>query len=311
MTYTRLEKLMILCVQGLLRENGLQPDDKTLLIVASTKGNIALLRQTSPRPFPKERVFLAAMAHVIADYFGFLREPLVVSNACISGALALSVAADMLQGDSYDHAIVVAGDEISRFIMAGFTSFQALSDAPCRPYDRDRNGLNLGEAVAAVYLSKTSDRTAVEFCGSGFCNDANHISGPSRTGEGQYRSIQRVLARTGMPTVDFISAHGTATRYNDEMEATALGRSGLQEVPLHSLKGYFGHTLGASGLLETILAVHCLRDNWLPRTLGFENLGTSRPIHVSDRSGVQYMQSFMKLASGFGGCNIASIFKLS
>ena len=101
--------------------------------------------------------------------------------------------------------------------------------------------------------------------GDATCNDANHISGPSRTGEGLYRSVKAALkeANIGAAQIDYISAHGTATPFNDEMEAIAFSRLGMEEVPLNSLKGYFGHTLGASGLLETIVGMHFMMKNIL------------------------------------------------
>src|SRR5690606_10923401 len=112
----------------------------------------------------------------------------------------------------YRRAIVVGGDELSKFIVSGFDAFQALADAPCRPFDRDRKGLNLGEAVAAVYLSTEPVAGAMKIAGMGTFNDANHISGPSRTGEGLYLSIREAMREAGSDvTPTFISAHGTAT----------------------------------------------------------------------------------------------------
>src|SRR5699024_116951 len=105
----------------------------------------------------------------------------------------------------------------------------------------------------------------------------------------------------------FISAHGTATAYNDEMEDIAFQRSGLSEIPVHSLKGYFGHTLGASGLLETVMGIHALKNNTLIPSLGFENQGTSQALNIITEPNRQPLTTFLKTASGFGGCNIATI----
>src|SRR5690606_12792047 len=152
--YTRLESLFIRTIEALLQAHSIPPDERTLVLLSTTKGNISLLH--SPHTsFHGDRVYLPEMGKQIQNYFGFSHRALVISNACISGALALAVARQLLQyNDGYDHAIVVGGDELSRFIVSGFEAFQALSNERCRPFDRDRNGLNLGEAIAAAYLTK-------------------------------------------------------------------------------------------------------------------------------------------------------------
>ncbi len=307
--YTRLETLCILALQNLIDTHAIPLGKNTLVILSTTKGNVSLLHNPAAN-FPQDRVYLPAMAHEIQRYFGLSNQPIVLSNACISGALALSVAQRLLlHDDTYEQAVVVGGDEISRFIVSGFDAFQALADEPCRPFDRDRKGLNLGEAIAAVYLSKHATEQAVRIRGIGSYNDANHISGPSRTGEGLYRSIREAMQAAGEPTLDFISAHGTATAYNDEMESIALHRCGLTHVPLHSLKGYYGHTLGASGLLETIMGIHSLKTNRLIPSVGFHHTGTSQPLNVITQAATTPLKTFLKTASGFGGCNIATVFE--
>ncbi|MBK1440806.1 beta-ketoacyl synthase [Parapedobacter sp. ISTM3] len=320
--FTRLEQLFILSLQAMIDEYRIPLDRSTLVLLSTTKGNVALLHRASTA-FPPARVHLPVMADELQGYFGFENRFVTISNACISGALAISVARQLLRHhDGYQQAVVIGGDEISRFIVSGFDAFQALADEPCRPFDRDRKGLNLGEAIAGVYLSKTPARDAVRIMGVGSYNDANHISGPSRTGEGLYRSIAEAMREAGAPPLDFISAHGTATRYNDEMESIALQRCGLSAVPLHSLKGYYGHTLGASGLLETVLGIHSLKNNRLIPSKGFMHQGTSQALNIitadhgdTVKTGkqpdapAQPLRTFLKTASGFGGCNIATVFQ--
>src|SRR5690606_5515279 len=151
----------------------------------------------------------------------------------------------------------------------------------------------LGEAVAAVYLAMEPTPGAMRILGTGSFNDANHISGPSRTGEGLYLSIREAVREARGVTPDFISAHGTATPYNDEMEAIAFQRCGLSATPVHSLKGYFGHTLGASGLLETVMAIHSLRNNELVASLGYAHQGTSQPLNIITRPTRQPLHTFL------------------
>jgi len=152
---------------------------------------------------------------------------------------------------------------------------------------------------------------SVEILGGASCNDANHISGPSRSGEGLFRSVTLALKEAYLypKDIDYISAHGTATMYNDEMEAIAFNRAGLGDTPLNSLKGYFGHTLGASGLLETVIGMHSLNQNTLFASKGFQELGVSEPLNIIEKTTSKKIDTFLKTASGFGGSNTAAVFR--
>lgn len=306
--FTRLEKLIILCLRNLIRQNNIPLDEKTLVVLSTTKGNIAHLYNPDSK-FGKERLYLSSLCQEIETYFRLKNKILIVSNACISGSLAIEVARRQLQRDIYERAIVMGADEVSRFILSGFESFQAVSDSVCKPFDKNRNGINLGEAATAVYLTKIPQENSVKIIGSGTYNDANHISGPSRMGEGLYKSIASAIKSSGVEKPDYISAHGTATIYNDEMESIAFHRAGFSEIPVNSLKGFFGHTLGASGLLETIMGIHALRNNILIPSFGFEELGTTHPLNIIRKTTQGELQTFMKTASGFGGSNIAMVFE--
>src|SRR5690606_21268584 len=161
----------------------------------------------------------------------------------------VAVAKRYIQLGIYKNVLIVSGDLLSHFVLTGFQSFQALSPQACKPYDADRQGINLGEAIGSVLVCSESryfNEETVEVIGEGSANDANHISGPSRTGEGLYQSIQRALteAQITPSAIDYLSAHGTATLYNDEMEAIAFDRAGLSSCPVNSLKAYFRHSLG-------------------------------------------------------------------
>ena len=310
--YTRLEQMLLISVSKTLVQSKLVLTDRVGLIVSTTKGNIDVLDASSG--FPEERSYLTGLGGVLKEYFGFKTEPIIVSNACVSGVLAIAVAKRMMQTSLYDDAYVVAGDAISEFVLSGFNSFQAMSNEPCKPYDKERTGVTLGEATSAVYI--TSDESKVnkgsfKIIGDGAINDANHISGPSRTGEGLVRSIESALleARINVSDLDYISAHGTATPFNDEMEAIAFNRLEMGNVPVNSLKGYYGHTLGASGLLETVIGIESMQKNMLVPSLGFDELGVTKPINIIKEIQKKELNCFLKTASGFGGCNTAVIFQ--
>ena len=290
--------------------NKLSPDpERTLYILSTTKGNISLLEQQR-RDHP--RIHLHATAEWLASLAGLMHY-LVVSNACISGVLAIIVAKRFLESGKYDHAVIVGADVLSKFVVSGFQSLQALSPEPCRPFDAGRKGTNLGEAAAALVLSSKPEalgiRPAIRITGGGVSNDANHISGPSRTGEELAFAIRQALeeAKTNPEGIDFISAHGTATVFNDEMEANAFHHAGMSRVPLNSLKGYFGHTLGAAGVVETVMSIHSLLHNEIVATKGFEKSGVSRAVLVSPDRVSMPLTTCLKTASGFGGCNGAIV----
>lgn len=305
--FTRLEKMFLLCLKPLVEKHNITHD--TAFILSTTKGNISLLKNQSSLP---EGVFLSALAQKIADFFGFKTKPIVVSNACVSGVMALAVAKNLIQAGKYKDAFVIAGDEITEFVISGFNSFQAIGAEPCKPYDKNRNGINIGEATAAAYITgeKTeNEKFRFKVTGDSAINDANHISGPSRTGEGLYASIKNAMteAKVSANDIDFISAHGTATLYNDEMEAIAFNRMGLQNTPLNSMKGFYGHCLGASGLLESIISMESAQHSILIPSKNFEEMGVSLPLNIIEEKQPATIKYILKTASGFGGCNAAIV----
>ncbi|WP_055443967.1 beta-ketoacyl-[acyl-carrier-protein] synthase family protein [Lacinutrix himadriensis] len=310
--YTRLEQMMITSLSSVIDASNIEINDRVGLIISTTKGNIDALDANNP--FHKDRAYLSELGNQVKDFFHFKNDAIVVSNACVSGILAVAIAKRYIQQGTYDHVFITSGDVITEFILSGFNSFQALSSEPCKPYDANRTGINIGEVAASVLVTKDADalaKEAVTILGEGSCNDANHISGPSRTGEGLYRSMQSAFTQANISAaeVDFISAHGTATMFNDEMEAIAFNRMDLSTVPLNSLKGYFGHSLGASGLVETIVGMHALKNNTLYKSLGFETSGVTKPINVITETTKKNINRFLKTASGFGGCNTAILFQ--
>lgn len=251
-----------LCIRSIdLDLNGLDPSSKDVIfILSTTKG---------------DQLDLITPAQSIARHYGNPNPPIVVSNACTSGVCAQITAKRLLEAGIYRHAIIVGCDLQTRFIVSGFQAFKALSPEPCKPFSPERNGLNLGEAVATIlYTSEPHAGWRLE-AGS-IHNDANHLSAPSRTGEGLYLCLQDILKDIDPTTVDLIGVHGTATPYNDDMEKTAIERVGLANMPVSLLKPVFGHTMGAAGILETIIGMEMLQHG-----------------------------TFIKMLSGFGGVNAA------
>jgi len=310
--FTRFEQLLITSITDALKNSGIDcADTKTVLIISSTKGNISLLETNEFDPALKKRIAMHTSAKMVADYFGFVNQPLVVSSACISGLLGIITGKRLIQSGLYENAVIAGADIISKFILSGFESFQAISPEPCKPFDTNRKGINLGEGAGTVILSSQKKHAkGIQLMGVAVGNDANHISAPSRTGEELGFVIKTALRNSAFTAVDIdlISAHGTATLYNDEMEAKAITAAGLQSVPANSLKGFYGHTLGAAGLIESIISIESLKENLVLPTMGFEQMGLESSIHVSNTLVHTPLQNCLKTASGFGGCNAAVIF---
>ena len=280
---------------------------RTLLVVSTTKANIDYLSAADYAILQP-----AESAKRIASLLGITTPPLVVCNACISGVAALVTAQRLLDCGSYDTAIVVGCDVISHFVVSGFQSLKAMSPEPCRPFDIERIGLNLGEAAATMILrnslaSHLSPLTSKvwSIVRGAIRNDAYHISSPSPKGEGCANAIRYVTEGVDSQTLSAINAHGTATMYNDQMESVAIAAAGLSDVPMNSLKGYYGHTLGASGILETIITMHSVAHGELLGTRGFSEIGVSGRVNISSQPMPISKQSFVKVISGFGGCNAA------
>jgi 3-oxoacyl-[acyl-carrier-protein] synthase-1 len=314
--FTRSEMLHILSISDVLKNSGVDiADPRTLIILSTLKGNMDLLKKDGHPAIEPDRVYLWKWGQFLGSFFNSFNTPLVVSNACASGSLAILIGARLIKAGRYDHVIAAGGDILTEFAVSGFQSFQSLSPKPCKPFDAARDGLSLGEGCGAIVLSRNHSLCGIPekiVVAGGCCtNDAHHISGPLRTGEMFYVAIRRALREASLDPleIDYISAHGTGTDSNDETEAKALSRAGLEKVPVNSFKGYFGHTLGAAGIIESALAIASMRNNELFRSAGFENPGTSDHINVLTDYIAREVNRCLKTASGFGGCNVAVVFK--
>lgn len=334
---TRTEILTCGCLKSLIKSlpQELQTalgNGRTGIVVATAKGNISALEgHCGSGPFlpsDDDKVLFSSMTRCISEFSGVRESDIrIISNACISGVSAIVAARRMLLVGDYDMVIVVGADTQNHFITSGFASFKSLSPELCRPYDESRCGLNLGEAAGAMALTSMpvmwscgldGESGYVTIDGGAVSDDANHISGPSRTGDGLFFSMRNAMKEAGVNAagIDLLQMHGTATAYNDEMESKAACLAGVQDVPLQSLKPYFGHTMGASGVIETIIAAAEIQEGIIAGTKGYEKSGVSVPLNVSASnrlitrnlvmsSPAGKINHCLKTASGFGGTNAA------
>jgi 3-oxoacyl-[acyl-carrier-protein] synthase-1 len=236
---------------------------------------------------------------------------LVISSACASGAMAVEAAKDHLLSGDYSHAIVFGFDALSRFVVSGFASLAALSKTGARPFDADRDGLTLGEGACIAVFSRRKPFTGdIIVAGAGSSNDANHRTGPSRTGDGLLRAMKAALddAKLSRRAIGAVKCHGTATPYNDAMEARALSGMFESEIPpCCSIKGALGHTSGAGSLLEMLVASQFLERHAVAPTAGFQSLGVAENVPISCNPQTFEQDAVLCLAAGFGGINSAII----
>lgn len=276
---------------------------RTILILSTTKGNVEGLLDGSARVLPVDG------GQKIAERLGLTTVPIVVCDACISGLAALILGNRLIGMGACDTAIVCGADIPRRFIVSGFQSLRAVSADSCRPFDMERNGLNLGEAAATIILTSSPDGARWHIDSGAIRNDAYHLSAPHKRGEGLRLAIESALAGRDTSEVSLISAHGTATLFNDQMESVAIERAGLSAIPVNGLKGYYGHTMGAAGILETIVSMHTLDGGFALPTRGYAEPGVSGRINVTAGETVigGGRKTLLKLLSGFGGCNAAAL----
>lgn len=289
------------------------------LITASTKGCVDVMeRLQGGLPGDPARLPLADLLRRIAARFGLSSPGININAACASSTIALARAAALIAAGRSEAVLVVCADLVSEFVFSGFSALQALSPTVCRPFDRHRDGLTLGEGGAALLLlscerARREGRPVLGVvAGWGAANDATHITAPARDGCGLIQSVQQALERAAIAPEEIaaISAHGTATPYNDQMELTAFRTLfGERKLPMHSIKGAIGHTLGAAGGIEAALGLRCLATGQLPPTVGLREPEAAGAGMVSTAVQPITGRYLLSTNSGFGGVNAALILR--
>ena len=308
--FTRFESLAIRSVTEALAHTDLDVHgERTIFILSTTKADVEELGFAAERDGDYHRPALSAQR--IAEHVGIGGGAIVCCNACISGVSAQILADRLISAGYYDNAVVCGADLVSSFTASGFLSFKSLSNEACRPFDADRQGLNLGEAAATIVFTRADSLREGDwlFERGEMDNDAFHLSTPAPSGEGARKVLEAVMKGRDASELAFVSAHGTATMFNDQMESVAIEKAGLSAVPLTALKGLFGHTLGASGVLEVILGMMAVSESVVLPLRGFREIGVSGKVNVSSELRVTDKNSFLKMISGFGGCNAAALYR--
>lgn len=309
---SRFESMVLRSVGDAVSRSGIDTGDgRTVFILSTTKADVEELPSDGVGFGNYRRP--AEVAERIAAQFGIAPSAVIVCcNACISGISAQVLADRLLSTGRYDNAVVCGADCVTAFCAAGFLSFKSLSPEPCRPFDIDRLGLNLGEGAATVVFTREDSplEGRWHFVDSCLDNDAYHLSAPSPAGSGALKALQSVMQGRESGSLAFLNAHGTATMFNDQMESVAIQKAGLSDVPLTALKGWYGHTFGASGVIEAVISMKSAEEGTVLPVRGFREIGVSGKINISSVLRHTDRRSFLKMISGFGGCNGAALYSM-
>lgn len=300
--------------EQVLQQNPPTDAARTGLVVCTTKAEIDTLFHTA-RQNPRQPTDAvgepAKLLEQLTKTLAVDGPCMLVSNACASGLLGLMQADRWLRRGWCDRVLVVAVDVLSEFVVSGFASLAALGSGPCRPFDADRDGISLGEAGATVLLEPhtTTAMPLATLKGYAHTSDGFHLTAPARGGIHLAHAIEQALHHANLTTdqLHYVNAHGTGTPYNDEAEAHAIAATVGCETPVTSMKAYFGHTLGAAGLLEAALCIEMMQTGCVPASLGCQTPGVPVPIRLLQSPATLSLKHVLTLKTGFGGLNAATI----
>jgi 3-oxoacyl-[acyl-carrier-protein] synthase I len=255
----------------------------------------------------REQHDFAALSDLVALEYRLEGPRYVVSTACSSSGKVFASAARAIRAGLIDAALVGGVDALCKMTLFGFRGLGILSEQRCRPFGRNRTGINIGEGAAFVLLERRSDHAITYLLGVGESADAYNMSSPEPEGRGARQAMERAMAQAGLEAsdVDHVNAHATATLQNDSAESKAIAALLGERVPVVSTKGYTGHLLGAAAGTEAVFAIHALRSGHIPRSLGSEELDPEIRIHVAGQ-GIRAANPKRILSNSFafGGSNV-------
>ena len=322
----RAGRLLLSAASQAWRQSGWESSDALPIVLGTTSGGMALgekfYRQAVEQPFDRRRQ-ASRVAHYqpqrqamdIADAFGFTGPVMIIANACASGANAIGHAWHAIRFGGAPRVLTVGYDALSQLVFAGFDALQALSPGTCRPFDRDRDGLALGEGAAVLALESLDSATrrgaAIlgEIAGYGAATDDYHLTQPQPQGEAAWKAMQAACASAEVSPaqIQYVNAHGTGTPLNDQAEAEAINRWAEGWAPrlqVSSTKSTIGHLLGAAGAVEALVCLMALRGQWLPPTTTTETVDPRCRFTLVQRPtpacGLEYA---LTNSFGFGGAN--------
>ncbi|MGZ5269881.1 MAG: beta-ketoacyl-[acyl-carrier-protein] synthase family protein, partial [Ramlibacter sp.] len=252
-----------------------------------------------------------SVADFVRRYFGVTGPAFVVSTACSSSGKVFGSAQRMIELGLIDAAVVGGVDSLCLTTLYGFNSLQLISSRPCRPFDRDRDGITIGEAAAFGLLERSTRSTpgSIVLSGIGESSDAHHMSAPHPQGLGATLAMQSALrmAGVGPDAIDYIALHGTSTPSNDAAEAKAVSAVFGAGTPCSSLKGHMGHTLGAAGAANAVICALALRHDIVPAGVGTREVDPELPVNYVLDNIAKPMRHALSNSFGFGGSNCSLV----
>lgn len=292
--------------------------DRLGIVLATSTGGIAVSedayasykkhgRLPEGYDYQNQHTFFA-FADLLRSLIGASGPAYVVSTACSSSGKVLATARRLIAADQVDAVLVGGVDSLALTTLCGFAGLSVLSPERCKPFSRDRRGMNIGEGGAMLLIEREGD-ARVLLRGVGESSDAHHMSSPSPDGLGAQLAMKAALAEAGLPAdrVDYINAHGTGTELNDLAEARAVAAVFGDEVPVVSTKGFTGHMLGAAGATEAVFAIVAIEQGWIPANLGAEPVDPELPIRINRTRAERRCRVVMSNSFGFGGSNVSVI----
>ncbi len=305
------ESLVMQMLKPMLKDKGFARD--SFLILATTTGEIEFLElDLLEKKSNYKKSQFSYLAKKVKDVVN-VSSAITISGACSSANIALACAGSLIASGRKDCVLVVACDSISEFVFSGFSSLMALDKERAAPFDKNRSGLTIGEAAGFMLLmspkraQKEKRNPIAKLAGWATSNDANHMTGPSRKGEGLKLAINTAIncAKQKKENIGSISAHGTGTKYNDSMEMKAFKEVFKKSLPTYSIKGAIGHTMGAAGLIQAIIAIESLKNKIIPPTIGLNEVDAEAKGWVSNKRQINDKNLCLSVNAGFGGINTA------
>jgi len=311
------ESSLIVQLADMLLEQLGDINKDTFLITASTKAGIDRLDGCNGRSEAvSKNLLLSSLTGYIARKTRLKHKGININSACASSTIAIAKGASLIESGSADSVLICCMDTVSQFVFSGFSCLGAMSDTPARPFDKDRNGLTLGEGAAAVMLMNRQKAKELgkpclaQITGWGIAGDASHLTAPAKDGCGLKLAIKKACGKAGIKTDDIhaINTHGTGTVYNDAMEINVIhDLFDCNKIAANSIKGAIGHTLGAAGGIETALCVKMLEQQMMTPTIGFCDLEKGIETIISQNARALMDHRILTTNSGFGGINAAII----
>ena len=313
MEYNSIFSVLEDVTQKVLDESNLENFNDTLLILGSSVGGMQeceqiFYKEKSYKNIDSNRYSMNVLSEHLLKKFNFY-DIRALSTACTSSANALLLAKRLIDVEAYENVLVVGADGLCYSTVLGFYGLGVLSDKQCTPFDKNRNGMNVAEAVGALLVQNIKGKSSVELKGVGASSDAYHMTNPDPEANGAMHSMQAAILDAGIKIgeVDYINAHGTATIANDKVEALAIQKLFNNNVYVNSTKAITGHTLGAAGAIEAIISCEVIKNSLIPAQTGLVELENEN-INVPMQNVEMKINYVVSNSFAFGGNNTSIVF---